>query len=999
MNFKFLSRHDRVHQLLLWMLLLAIGTAVIFFNLLWNSNLPIFSLTKQPSLYYAVFRSIQGFSSIFLNILLLFIGYILSKSGKTKIQYIIQQWLSVFIISILLFIVFSMGFNAEGLNNFFDTIFPLARNTYPLVTGLFLGQLAIPVLKKLLTVYDSKTIFRSAIILGIIPTIFNKDIIGFSTGNTTLFAFYMFMLGSLLAITDAKLINRHTKWLIFFILSDLFLNLIMPYISFGIHIDLSTAGRFTPSSSAFNILISIFLFDGFKSKLQKLHINVVTAANIQHLVLYCLATLMISTFGNISKINAINNNLPFTTFWQKFWVVLLEALAFSIILFLCELVLRSLFSKLNMGHKYQSAHVLQAMEIAKNDITKLIFSRGFFTLCVFYLLAAFSLLIMNDAITISPSTLLTMNIFTYTFFVRQQIIWLNVLIILAIFTILRFIFLRRYWFPFILTSLFVVLWSVAAKVKLNLRQEPVVPSDMAELKNIGSLLGMIDLKLVIALFSTLVVFLVLALYLQVKHPGANLSFGKMTIYTVLALIFLSGAFFANHANTPPKILLDLMGDSRFFQNQANGARANGSLLQFINNIDVKVMDQPAGYSQSRMQKIAQEYANIQRQINKGRSNKIADQTIIMGLSESFSDPFRVPGLNLNKDPMLYIRSLKKQTTSGIMISGGYGGGTANMEYMALTGFGLSNFSPTLSTPYTQLVDHMNVAPSFVKSFNYSAAIHPYQGVYYNRPNVYRKFGIDKFAYLGSKTPIKYQKKIDNSNYLSDYTAYQNALAQIKSRRGGQFINLITMQNHLPYNAGTYNNTKFHVSGEAVMNPTNATNIEQYTMGMNFTDQETRKFIQQLDNVNKPITFVFYGDHLPGNYPGVPMKENELKMHETDYFIYSNKYAREHNSALNKIDRNSTKFVSPTNFFALAAEQSNSKVDPYVALLTKVNQDLPTYGSDIFDKENRFVDANGKPVGERALSKHQKKLPHDYQLVQYDMTAGQQYLARAQFFAR
>ena len=42
-----------------------------------------------------------------------------------------------------------------------------------------------------------------------------------------------------------------------------------------------------------------------------------------------------------------------------------------------------------------------------------------------------------------------------------------------------------------------------------------------------------------------------------------------------------------------------------------------------------------------------------------------------------------------------------------MISSGLGGGTANMEYMTLTGLPVSNFSPTIATPYTQVVPNSN----------------------------------------------------------------------------------------------------------------------------------------------------------------------------------------------------------------------------------------------------------------------------------------------------
>ena len=60
-------------------------------------------------------------------------------------------------------------------------------------------------------------------------------------------------------------------------------------------------------------------------------------------------------------------------------------------------------------------------------------------------------------------------------------------------------------------------------------------------------------------------------------------------------------------------------------------------------------------------------------------NNLTDSTVIMILSETFSDPTRVPGIELTEDPMPDIRSIKETTTSGLMLSPGYGGGTANIE--------------------------------------------------------------------------------------------------------------------------------------------------------------------------------------------------------------------------------------------------------------------------------------------------------------------------------
>lgn len=84
----------------------------------------------------------------------------------------------------------------------------------------------------------------------------------------------------------------------------------------------------------------------------------------------------------------------------------------------------------------------------------------------------------------------------------------------------------------------------------------------------------------------------------------------------------------------------------------------------------------------------------------------------MILSETFSDPTRVPGVSFTLDPIPNIRNVKNTTTSGLMLSPGYGGGTANIEYQALTGLNLANFNDSLIVPYQQLVPNQNNPYSF-----------------------------------------------------------------------------------------------------------------------------------------------------------------------------------------------------------------------------------------------------------------------------------------------
>ena len=70
---------------------------------------------------------------------------------------------------------------------------------------------------------------------------------------------------------------------------------------------------------------------------------------------------------------------------------------------------------------------------------------------------------------------------------------------------------------------------------------------------------------------------------------------------------------------------------------------------------------------------------------------------------------------------------------------------------------------------------------------------------YSRATNYKKFGFAHFYTLQGDDIIKHRDKIDRSSYVSDKATYQSALEDISSTDSNQFIQIITMQNHMPYN--------------------------------------------------------------------------------------------------------------------------------------------------------------------------------------------------------
>ena len=102
--------------------------------------------------------------------------------------------------------------------------------------------------------------------------------------------------------------------------------------------------------------------------------------------------------------------------------------------------------------------------------------------------------------------------------------------------------------------------------------------------------------------------------------------------------------------------------------------------------------------------------------------------------------------------------------------------------------------------------------------------------------------------------------------MSDEATYKSTIEEVEKTDGNQFLQVITMQNHMPYH-DWYKNNDFKAestTGEP-LGEDEQESIETYQKGASLTDDATADFLDQLDQLDKPVTVVFYGDHLPGIY--------------------------------------------------------------------------------------------------------------------------------------
>lgn len=596
---------------------------------------------------------------------------------------------------------------------------------------------------------------------------------------------------------------------------------------------------------------------------------------------------------------------------------------------------------------------------------------------------------------------------------------LNVILVALLYLMLLML-LNRFWASSIVMLAAGIIVAVIEHFKIEIRYEAILPADLGFLgSNTGNMLTFapagahVTILIALAVFAVLLVPVLALRYadgrkgrmIQTDDRRLNLT-SRLILLLLPILVFALYCMHVSTTNSLANKFSRALGDTPSMWDSVYDAQRNGPLVAFTRQLNPKIMDKPSNYSEETMKKVAARYQKKAETINASRTNNLTDSTVVYVLSESFSDPSRVPGLKTSKDSMPSIRKIKAGTTSGLMLSSGYGGGTANLEYMGLSGLSMANFDSSLSSPYQQLVPSQHWTPTINQMWGAPAnslGYHPYESSMYSRATNYKKFGFSHFYTLTGPDVIKYQDKIDESPYVSDKSSYDSALEGIKSGKTNKFIQIITMQNHMPYHEWYENNdyTAESTTGTP-LGDDEQQSIETYQKGVEITDQATQEFLNELDALDKPVTVVFYGDHLPGIYSSASEDDNNsLALHLTDYFIWSNKVS---GSQGNKAS--DAAYSSPNFFVAQAADHMNAKVSPYLAFLTEMHSKIAAMEPPVVNKiqgwdripegQNIYLDQNGNPMSTDDFDKETKQLLADYKLIQYDITAGKNYLKDTDF---
>ena len=515
---------------------------------------------------------------------------------------------------------------------------------------------------------------------------------------------------------------------------------------------------------------------------------------------------------------------------------------------------------------------------------------------------------------------------------------------------------------FVISTVIVALFSVVgfiSREKFVIKGSPLVPSDLSLIKealNISDSFKSVYVWMaVIAIAAIVILFLI---YKYIPKERYNWRW-KVSVF-VFSVVIIT-AFYDAFGTIQNAFALELINLS-----QQMNYDENGMMLGFMMSAEYLKVQQPADYSEDVIQQIV---SNTKQAYS---TNPDFKPNIIIVMSEAFWDPTLMKNVSFNQDPIPFFHSLQKSQTSGNMISPVYGGGTANTEFEALTGFS-TQFLPGGSIPYTQYVTKpVEALPTVLKQQGYAAsAIHTYDNWFYDRNSVYKDFGFDKFVSKEFYNDPEY-----HGQYIRDTELSQKILNEVKETDKPDFIYAVSMENHGPYSTTEDPKDNIKSSGSGLSADSKAM-IDNYSSSISDVDQSLKQLIEGLQKIDEPTEVIFYGDHLP--------------MLGDDYSVYKNAgFIQGDNSYQDYMNLHTVPFVTWNNFSTAKQhnlELSSNFMGTYALELAQKS------GSPMTDFLSGLMKEGSDVVLPSEFANQEKLTPQQstqYAQLQYDLLFGEQY---------
>ena len=426
------------------------------------------------------------------------------------------------------------------------------------------------------------------------------------------------------------------------------------------------------------------------------------------------------------------------------------------------------------------------------------------------------------------------------YFNTPSIFLLNTLPVLLLELLLLFLF-NRHGPAVLCTALLVLLPSVGNYFKIRFRFEPFVFRDVDAIGAGLSIAREYPLTLnnrlilvaVLAGLCVLLTFLCVRgrLSRRVRLAGALLLL--LSLFPLWRFVYADKELYfeTTHANG---YLGNLTAQHDFI--------SAGFVYPFLHSITERGDAAPEGYDPAEAEAILASYEDAEIPAE-GRVNLLVLQL------ESFTD-LEAKGLS-GVSPEVYapLRALEAECLHGVLIANTFGGGTINSERCLLSGsYGMQSYT--------------REAPSYVRylaSQGFAiAGCHPNRPDFYNRVNVNRYLGFERYDFIGTAdSPV-------TAEWQRDAVFFLEVFSRFRERLHGEapvFSFDVSYQGHSPYNDVELETGEALWQAEGVSEKTFFT-INNYLSSIAETQRLLLAGLDTLRDEEEPVVVLIYGDHNP-----------------------------------------------------------------------------------------------------------------------------------------
>ena len=430
-------------------------------------------------------------------------------------------------------------------------------------------------------------------------------------------------------------------------------------------------------------------------------------------------------------------------------------------------------------------------------------------------------------------------------------------------------FFKKRWFVLSLISVLWLALGVADFVLTSYRTTPLSAIDFALLKSVWSILFVyLNLWQII-----LVVVLVLAVSIGLGQLYRHVP--RLPVKRLGSLLFISICGLLTALSSV--VLLSAGTLSNEFYNLADAYTDYGFPYCFARSIFDRGIDEPADYSENRVQQLLEDIHAEADGAPTGTPN------IIMVQLESFFDVNYLRNLTYSENPVPVFTALKARFPHGFLTVPALGAGTANTEFEVITGMNLDYFG-TGEYPYETILRKTacETIGYDLKELGYSThAIHNNTATFYDRNLVYPNLGFDTF------TSLEYMQNIETNalGWAKDAILIPPILDALEATEAQDFIYTVSVQGHGKY-PRTLVEDDYSITLQGMADEKEATAFWYYINQIHQMDAFIGQLIQALAAYPEPVVLVLFGDHLP-NFEITTQDLTNKDLFQTEYVIWSN----------------------------------------------------------------------------------------------------------------